>query len=297
MRTVILSAAKDLLFLLALPASLSAQVRASELASMSQTIDGTTIAIEYSRPRARGRDTLFGKYDMKQGHIWTPGANYATTLDVNKDVKLNGVAVPKGKYSMWFILDAPDRWTLMLDPKARRFHENRPDTAKIPLKVAVKPEAAPFTEVLTFDMPRLGMDDGILEMRWERKRVPIHVEVQPSFVSTLPAADANAYVGTYAISDVDSAGKVMKSYRLIVTHEDGILKGQFDPMDPYFKKFALIRIAPDWFAPGVYDEHGQIYEVLKPDMTLEFTRQNGRAASIIVRGDDDSVWSKAVRAP
>ncbi len=285
------------LLALVIPASLTAQVRASELGSMSQTIDGTTISVEYSRPRARGRDTLFGKYDMKQGHIWTPGANYATTLEVSKDVKLNGTAIPKGKYSMWFILGAPNEWTLMLDPKAHRFHEDRPDTAKIPIKVAVKPEAAPFTEVLTWDMPRMGMDEGTLEMRWERKRVPMLIEVPPSLVMTLPAADATPYLGEYAIVDVDSAGKVQRTYKLIVTHEDGILKGVFDPIDPYFKKFALVRIAPDWFAPGVYDEHGVIYEVLKPDMTFEFTKQGGKAASIIVRGDDDTIWSKATRKP
>ena len=37
-----------------------AQVKASEPASVSQTVDGTTITVVYSRPQARGRDSLFG---------------------------------------------------------------------------------------------------------------------------------------------------------------------------------------------------------------------------------------------
>jgi hypothetical protein len=38
-----------------------AQVRASESALVAQTIDGTRFTVEYSRPRARSRDSLFGK--------------------------------------------------------------------------------------------------------------------------------------------------------------------------------------------------------------------------------------------
>ncbi|MEO7458036.1 MAG: DUF2911 domain-containing protein [Gemmatimonadaceae bacterium] len=285
------------LLALLLPLPLAAQIRASELASISQTIDGTTISVEYSRPRARGRDSLFGKGDMKKGWVWTPGANYATTLDVSKDVTVNGTAVARGKYSMWFILNSPTEWTLLLDSKAHRFHEDRPDSTKIPLKLTVHPEAAPFTEVLTWAMPEMRMSGGTLTMLWERKRVPLDIEVQPSLVMTLSAADAAPYLGNYTWSDVDSTGKVLKTYKFIVTHEDNTLKGQWDPMDDYFKKFALVRIAPDWFAPGVYDKGGQIYEVLKPDLVVEFTRKDGRAASLVLRDDTDAVVSRATRAP
>jgi methionine-rich copper-binding protein CopC len=38
--------------LVALPAVAHAQIRASEVGSMSQIIDGTKITMEYSRPRA-----------------------------------------------------------------------------------------------------------------------------------------------------------------------------------------------------------------------------------------------------
>src|SRR5207244_13352769 len=44
-----------------LPISAHAQVRASEPASISQTVDGTKLTVTYSRPRARTRDSLFGK--------------------------------------------------------------------------------------------------------------------------------------------------------------------------------------------------------------------------------------------
>jgi hypothetical protein len=65
-----------------------AQLNASEPASVSQVVDGTKVTVEYSRPRARGRTGLFGT-EVAFGHVWTPGANQATTLAVNKDVTIN----------------------------------------------------------------------------------------------------------------------------------------------------------------------------------------------------------------
>src|ERR671912_35798 len=82
------------------PAS-HAQIRASEIGTMSQIIDGTKITMEYSRPRVRGRDPLFGTRIVRWDEVWTPGANWATTFDVTKDLTLGGQRVPKGKYSMW----------------------------------------------------------------------------------------------------------------------------------------------------------------------------------------------------
>lgn len=283
--------------LLLAPSVAFAQIRASELGSVSQTIDGTKITIDYSRPRARGRDTLFTKFDMKWGFVWTPGANWATTIDVDHDVKLDGHPVPKGKYSMWFVLTGPKEWTLLLDPKARRFHEDRPDTTKIALRFSVHPQPVPFTDVLTWSFPAFRMSGTTLEMAWERLKVDIDVEVQPSLVMTVPTADATPYLGEYTWSDVDSTGKVTKTYAFTVSHENGTLKGQWTPDDPYFRKFALVRIGPDWFAPGVYDKSGELYEILKPDLVIEFKRENGRATSLVMRDEDDHVVSTGTRKP
>ena len=60
-----------LALLACLPSLLSAQVRASEHGVVSQTVNGTTITIDYSRPVARGRDSLFGRV-VHWGEVWTP---------------------------------------------------------------------------------------------------------------------------------------------------------------------------------------------------------------------------------
>lgn len=106
------------------PSLASAQVMASERGSVSQTVDGTTITIEYSRPVARGR-TPFPDV-VRYGRPWTPGANWATTLEVDKDVHINGNPLPKGKYSVWVIPGA-DEWTVTFNREARRFHTQKPN--------------------------------------------------------------------------------------------------------------------------------------------------------------------------
>lgn len=281
--------------LLLAPASLSAQIRASEIGVMAQTIDGTTLKMEFSRPRARGRAALFGTKAVHWGETWTPGANWATTFDVNKDVKLNGQAVPKGKYSVWLVVREKGDWTFVLDPKAHRYHEEPPDSSAAQVRFPVRVSAVPFTEVLTWSMPDIRINGGTLAMQWERVRVDVDVEVEPSYTVAFPATEANDFAGEYTYTELDSAGKSGKTMPFTISHENGTLKGRWTPDDPYMKKFAMIRIAPDWFAPGLYDDKGQIYEVLKPDMILEFTRQNGRVVSFLVRDMEDVVVGRATR--
>ena len=54
-------------------------------------------------------------------------------------------------------------------------------------------------------------------------------------------------------------------------------------------------IVPDSFAPGVYDEKGVIYEVLRPDLIIDFSLTNGRATSLEMRDDSDKLEGRATR--
>ena len=280
---------------ISLPAD--AQVRASEVGSMSQVIDGTRITMQYSRPRVRGRDPLFGSRAVHWGEVWTPGANWATTFEADKAITLDGHAVPKGKYSVWFVVRQSGDWTMVLDPKWKLFHMTPPDSNATQLRFPVHPREAPFTEVLTWWMPGLRMDGGTLAMNWSNTVVSVNLGVAPSLATTMPESDARPYLGRYEYSDIDSTGKVTKTKTLIVDYENGTLKGQWEPMDGYFNHFAMVRVAPDWFVPGVYDKQGVLYEVLRPDITIEFTRVNGRPATFEWRDEDDKVFARGRRKP
>ena len=147
---------------LALP--LGAQVKPSEYASVSQTVDGTVITVDYSRPQVRGRRDVFGKI-VPAGDVWTPGANWATTLEVSKPIRLQDRELAAGKYSMWMVTGHGD-WTVYLHRNPRLFHTNPPKVGDMLLSFTIRPTEGEHTELLTFDFPRVAPDSTTLRFRW-----------------------------------------------------------------------------------------------------------------------------------
>ena len=283
-----------LLLPFALATTVHAQVRASELASVSQTVDGTTITVEYYRPRLRGRSGLYGSRAVPWNTMWTPGANWATTIETTRDVTLDGHAVAKGKYSVWFIPRDSAAWTVILDSRARLFHERPPDSSAAQLRFTARAHAGPEVEMLTWSFGDVRSTGATLQFEWSNRRIPFEIRVTPSLVTTLPAADAPAYVGTY---DAVKQSLTPARGQLLVTHEQGTLRADFVPVHGYFKHFALVRIGPDMFAPGIYDKQGAIYEVLRPDLTFTFIHAPGAPVRIEARGVDDEIFWAGVHRP
>ena len=86
---------------------------------MSQHINDTVITVDYNRPVARGRE-LFGKL-VPYGHIWCPGADDATTVEVSTAVTIEGKELAAGKYSLWSDPGA-ERWTVIFNKNASVWH-------------------------------------------------------------------------------------------------------------------------------------------------------------------------------
>ena len=211
-----------------------AQGLASEKGSVTQTIDGTTITIEYSRPVARGR-TPFPNV-VRWGRMWTPGANWATTLEVDKPVHLNGNDVPKGKYSVWMIPGA-DEWTVTLSRDARRFHTQPPSSSDEQTRFTVKPTTGAHMETLTFYFPVVTRDGATLDMHWGTTIVPMRVAVEPSRPRTIAESERASYVGRYRITPLGTEGNIPEM-TLAVTDSGGQLRALATPAlwgyDPAF---------------------------------------------------------------
>ncbi len=86
--------------------------RPSPPAKTSTTVNGKTITIDYSAPSMRGRK-IFGGL-VPYGEVWRAGANEATTLSTDADLKLGDLNVPKGKYTLW-VLPQADSWMLIVN--------------------------------------------------------------------------------------------------------------------------------------------------------------------------------------
>lgn len=281
-------------FLSVASSPLPAQIRASERSTVSQAVDGTTITVDYSRPRARGRDQLFGKVEP-WGATWTPGANMATTFAFSKDVVLGGQPVPKGKYSVWLVLREREPWTMVLDPNSDLFHMNPPDSSTRQVRFPVTPKAGPFTEVLTWGFPEVRSDGVALVLAWGTTQVAVNVKVPSSYTLTFPADSAAPYLGSYAMTFTEGPpGAAPKPQRVTITHQGGQLIA-VNPDDPYFSRMVMIRIGDGWFIPGLL-EKGELYETV-PEWVFEFSFAGGKATGFEVRELSDKVVARAPRVP
>ena len=74
--------------------------------------------IDYGQPHARGR-TIFGGL-VPYGEVWRLGANWATTLTLDVDVRIGDLEVPRGEYSLW-LLPTPDGGELIVNSETRQW--------------------------------------------------------------------------------------------------------------------------------------------------------------------------------
>jgi len=289
-----LSASLALVPIALVPSIAHAQIRASELQTISQIVDGTKVTITYSRPRLRGRDVVFGTRAVRWGEVWTPGANYATTLDVDKAITLSGTPVPKGKYGVWMIVQPDSTWTMLLDPVWGLFHEAHPKPADRHIKITVRADSSANSseDVLTFSFPSVTSRGATIAMQWHRMRVTMDYTVEPTLSELMPEAEASRYLGRYPIKQANAADTTQST--LIITYANGGLKARLEPEDTYMQTFALMRVGPDIFTLGLYMAAevfaaGEIYEVLRPDYMLTFTEVDGRM-QFQVRGKNDWLY-------
>jgi hypothetical protein len=254
-----------------------AQIRASERATVSQTVDGTVITVDYSRPQLRGRDSLWGKV-IPHEEIWTPGANLSTSLQVSRDVKVAGQPLPAGKYSLWMVTK-PGEWKLYVHRDATLFHTRPPRLDDMLLAIPVTPAAGEKVEMLTFDFPRVWSEGTELRFRWGTTTVPIEILVQPRYPSVAMSADQIApYLGSYSVTFPNGADRRSPPQRLTILSAKGTLRVIVDSREPF--EMQLIPTAtPNQFLTG-YLEKGKLFDV--ETMPLQFEMADGRAVGFQV---------------
>jgi hypothetical protein len=165
------------IFAISAPASAQRRPRLSQHGTVSQTIANTTITMEYDRPTARGRD-LRGQNVIHFGRFWTPGANWATTLEVDEDILVEGQRLAAGKYSVWMI-PGDETWTVILNADHRVFHTRRPDADQEAIRFDVAVVDGVHMEALTFHFPEVSGGTTTLNFHWGCFVIPMHLEVAP----------------------------------------------------------------------------------------------------------------------
>jgi len=148
--------------------------RPSPPAEATGKIGAATVKISYSSPAVKGRPVLNGL--IPYGKAWRAGANEATILETDKDVKVEGKPLPAGKYSL-FVIAGEKEWNIILNSETgqwgiKRSGEANYDPAKNVVSVNVKPgKAAKMNERLNYEVT----DKGFV-LRWENVEVPVSVK-------------------------------------------------------------------------------------------------------------------------
>ena len=300
------------LALVAFPLAMEGQIRASERSTVTQTVDGTTISVDYARPRVRGRRAVFGE-EVHWGEVWTPGANMATTLEVSRNVQINGHPVAKGKYSVWMTVEKGD-WTVLLDTVVERFHTIRPNPDSVAVRFALRPEQRPRMEVLSWWFPDVRSDGTVLAMQWDTVYVPLRIKVEPTYSMNIAAGVARPLVGSYEMRwspeppdttmaaadsskhEPEAEGGDEGPVRVELTYDRGSLWGKVNPAPfPGYDTMVLLRVTDEWYIPAWWKD-GELYDA-SDDMVMEFTLENGRATGFDLRMKDDMVIATAKRLP
>jgi hypothetical protein len=279
------------------PAVACAQIRASEHSTLTQQVSTTTIRIEGDRPVARGR-TLFGDGGVvKWNEVWTPGANWATTLEVDRDVTIDGKPLPKGKYSMWLTPKAPPAaWSLAFSRQVKRFHVRPPGAEDEQLRLDVKPEQSPMhMETLAWYMPVVTPEGVTLRMHWGSTVVPLQIGVEvPRFV-TLPEDQVPQYVGTYKVHMTPSLGAPY-DVDFVIRNDAGTLRLKSQPRDVFGGEVFMVPVVDGRFHvayPGGDTFKGRPYT--EPGMIFAFRAVDGHARNFDLYGYDTTVVGRGER--
>jgi hypothetical protein len=151
-----------------------AQPAASQHGSVSQVVNATTIMLEYDRPVLRGR-SVFGDI-LDYDAVWTPGANRATWIEFSAPVRVQGQALPAGRYGVWTIPHEDAPWEVIFVDEWDTHHSFFPVESER-LRVPATPEPGAHMEVLAFYFPVVGPYETTLRFHWGETVVPLRIEV------------------------------------------------------------------------------------------------------------------------
>ncbi|WP_100612272.1 DUF2911 domain-containing protein [Confluentibacter lentus] len=139
------------------------------------------LEVFYNRPSKKGRDIFGGLVPLNE--VWRTGANEATTFETNKPLKIDGIPLPTGKYTLWTV-PKDTAWTVIFNSKQYSWG----------VDTEMKPMWDPNYDVLDVEVPvhkldktveqfTIGFDnttgDLSLTMAWDDVKVAVPIEEVP----------------------------------------------------------------------------------------------------------------------
>lgn len=129
----------------------------------------------YSRPQTANR-TIFGEL-IEYGKVWRLGANEATEIEFFKDVKIGGKKVPKGRYTLYALIN-PSEWTMIINKETDTWgsfsYNDKKDVARITVPIQ------PLNEVVdafALFFEKAGNNIALV-VEWDKVKVSMPIAMQ-----------------------------------------------------------------------------------------------------------------------
>ena len=131
--------------------------------------------IKYHAPAVRGR-TIWGGL-VPYGEVWVTGAHSATSLELDKDITINGTKVLAGKYA-FFTIPGQGKWTLIVNKNWDQHLADDYDAKEDIVRVDVTPETLrSVQERLKYSIIDNGNSEASISVSWEKLKVTLPVKL------------------------------------------------------------------------------------------------------------------------
>lgn len=144
--------------------------RASPMREASGQVNGGQVLINYSAPSVKGR-TIWGDLE-KYDKVWRTGANEATTITFEKDVKIAGKVIAAGKYGL-FTIPGKEEWTIILNSVWDQWGAYNYSEKKDVLRFTEKPT---MVDDVQEEMLFTVENNGTVTLAWDKLRLNFVVE-------------------------------------------------------------------------------------------------------------------------
>ncbi len=159
--------------------------RASQNATVSQTVGISKVYINYSRPSVNGRE-VWGKlvpyglnnlgFGTSTAAPWRAGANENTIIKFTDDAMVEGQPIPAGKYGLHMVIKEDGGATVIFSKNHTSWGSFFYEPAEDALQVDVQTQSIPHVEQLSFSFIDVTANSATAVLDWEKKRIPFKVE-------------------------------------------------------------------------------------------------------------------------
>jgi Protein of unknown function (DUF2911) len=148
---------------------------ASPAATASVQLNGKQVTIDYHTPSMRGRK-IFGEL-LPYGQVWRTGANQATALKTETNLKIGTADVPAGNYTL-YTLPSQGTWKLIINKQTGQWgtkYDQSQDLARVDMRKNTLPSPQ---EKMSISFENTQGNRTQLHVRWDTTDVWVPVAGQ-----------------------------------------------------------------------------------------------------------------------